>query len=77
MQPEKITDTIGGRSSLKSVCRNDPDREREMLFNRYRILLTRGMKGTSVYFEDRETYEHVRSILSQSGNNVSSRRIIK
>ncbi len=77
VQPEKITDTIGGRSSLKSVCRNNPDRGREMLFNRYRILLTRGMKGTSVYFEDRETYEHVRSILSQSVNNVSSRGIIK
>jgi Uncharacterized conserved protein len=77
VQPEKITDAIGGRSSLKTVCSSRLDRGREMLFNRYRILLTRGMKGTSVYFEDSETYEHVRSILGQSVSNVSSRGIIK
>ncbi|SJK84809.1 NERD domain protein [Cuniculiplasma divulgatum] len=72
VQPEKITDTIGGRSSIKSVCKSNPERGKEMLFNRYRILLTRGMKGTSVYFEDADTFDHMNSVLEKSRISVRS-----
>ena len=72
VQPNKITDNIGGRSSLKNVCLKNPDKGKEMLFNRYRILLTRGMKGTYVYFEDAETFDHMRTVLEESMVNIAS-----
>ncbi len=39
------------------------DRIRETVFQAYRILLTRGIKGTVIYIKDKETREYVKSLL--------------
>lgn len=45
----------GGTRALAAVMRNHPAIALGLLRNRYRILLTRGIFGTVVYFEDPET----------------------
>ena len=66
VQPDKIMDRIGGSGSLKSLSLTDPPKAMKLLINRYRVMLTRGMKGTSVYFEDRETFRHVADIKNKA-----------
>lgn len=39
------------------------DRIRETVFQAYRILLTRGIKGTVIYIKDKETRNYVKSLL--------------
>jgi DUF2075 family protein len=60
-------DSMGGKNSLKSIFfkgklgnREDYDLARTLLINRYRILLTRGIRGTFVFCEDRETSEFMK-----------------
>ncbi|NPV87074.1 MAG: DUF2075 domain-containing protein [Anaerolineae bacterium] len=57
--PNVCYDTIDGLV----VNRNGPRRWAsgaiELLINRYRIFLTRGIKGTLVFCEDEETRKHL------------------
>ncbi|MCL5437640.1 MAG: DUF2075 domain-containing protein [Candidatus Thermoplasmatota archaeon] len=62
--PENIYDNMGGRQSLQSVAKRDREKARELLINRANILLSRGIMGTLVYFEDEETGKHLKSLLS-------------
>ncbi len=39
-----------------------------LLINRYRILLTRGISGTYIFCEDRETGDHIKNIIKNSMN---------
>ena len=66
VNPEPITDNIGGRMSLKSIARKDPKQALELLRNRYYIMLTRATRGVYLFFEDAETREHVKQLLSQA-----------
>lgn len=63
VQPQHITDRIGGRFSLQSIARRDQEKAAQLLKNRYYIMLTRGIKGTFVFFEDSETGKHVRELI--------------
>jgi len=66
VNPNVITDYVGDEYSLKNIAQKDRERARELLINRYKILLTRGMKGVYVFFEDKETYEHIRKQLIET-----------
>ena len=59
VNPKVITDDVGGSYSLRSVAQRDPARAEKLLKNRYYVLLTRGIRGTYVFFEDPETREFV------------------
>lgn len=59
-----ITDYIGNPSLLRLVERGRSDQALELLYNRYRILLTRGIDGTFIYCEDEETREFLLSLAS-------------
>lgn len=53
---------IGDRAVSKDTpVRNAGERFPELVKNTYRVLLSRGMKGCYVYFEDKETENFVRS----------------
>jgi len=65
INPGAITDDVGGRYSIKSLSVSNPKLAIDLMMNRYRILLTRGIKGTFVYFEDQETMKHVESLLPE------------
>ncbi len=62
IDPGAITDDVGGQNSLKRLSVTNTQMARELMVNRYRILLTRGIKGTFVYFEDNETMKYVESM---------------
>lgn len=64
IQPDKIMDRIGGAASLKNLSITDPPRALKLIINRYRVMLTRGMKGTSIYFEDYETFRHIHEFMN-------------
>jgi len=53
--PEICYDAAPGSKPLAEVMRRQPADALELLRNRYRIFLTRGILGTYVYFEDEET----------------------
>jgi hypothetical protein len=62
---DSCEDTIGS-PSLKKIISDAKNGDKEkiteafkLLINRYRIFLTRGMKGTYIYFEDEETKKYV------------------
>ncbi|OYT40265.1 MAG: ATP-binding protein [Desulfurococcales archaeon ex4484_58] len=63
VNPDVITDYVGGKDSLKQIARRDKNRAYKLLVNRYIILLTRGTKGTYVFFEDNETREYIKSFI--------------
>jgi len=54
-----ITDGVGKENSLKNIARRDKMMAERLLKNRYYILLTRGIRGTYVFFEDPGTGEFV------------------
>jgi len=60
-----ITDTIGNNFSLKSMARRNPEAAMRLIKNRYYTLLTRGIHGVDIFFEDRETRSHVAEILDR------------
>jgi len=53
-------------SCFDTVVKGSPDRLPELLKNTYRVLLTRGLKGCYVFFEDKETGDYVKSRLDVS-----------
>ncbi|AAK41569.1 DUF2075 domain-containing protein [Saccharolobus solfataricus] len=54
-----ITDYVGGRDSLKKVLKRHKTKALKLLKNRYYIMLTRGIRGVYLFFEDRQTGEKV------------------
>ena len=50
--------------SHDSVVKRSKEQFLDLVKNTYRVLLTRGMKGCAVYFEDAQTREYVRRCLS-------------
>ncbi|MEM0120335.1 MAG: DNA/RNA helicase domain-containing protein [Thermoprotei archaeon] len=59
---EPITDKVGS-PSLKKLSTHNPTLALELLKNRYYIMLTRGIRGTYVFFEDQQTREYVKKLL--------------
>ena len=66
VNPKPITDNIGNTFSLAKLARSNPKQALKLLKNRYLILLTRGTKGTFIFFEDFETAEYVKSLIGIS-----------
>jgi hypothetical protein len=64
VNPDPITDNVGGKKSLKSIAKNNPQVALELLRNRYYIMLTRATKGIYLFFEDEETKHHVKQLLT-------------
>ncbi len=56
-----IMDNIGNNQSLRKLADSGDPYAKALLINR--ILLSRGIKGTSIYFEDQETFEHMKEIM--------------
>ena len=65
VNPDPITDNVGGKKSLKNIAKNNPQLALELLRNRYYIMLTRATKGIYLFFEDEETEHHVRQLMAQ------------
>lgn len=61
--PSDCYDRTQGARALSTVMREDSGLALVLLRNRYRILLTRGIFGTTVYCEDFETREFLRSLV--------------
>ncbi|MBP1356873.1 MAG: DUF2075 domain-containing protein [Sulfolobus sp.] len=61
VNPDPITDNVGGRYSLKSIAKRDKGKALQLLKNRYYIMLTRGIKGTFIFFEDDVTKSHFKN----------------
>lgn len=61
-----ITDNIGYNYSLKRLSKKEPGKALKLLQNRYYIMLTRGIRGIDLFFEDQETGEHVKSVLEEN-----------
>ncbi len=58
-------DWIGdSAASHDSIVKRSGDRFTDLVKRTYRVLLTRGLKGCYVYFEDRETQNYLRSRIS-------------
>ncbi|QKR00887.1 DUF2075 domain-containing protein [Metallosphaera tengchongensis] len=55
VNPDPITDYVGGNKSLEKTARRDKGRALQLLRNRYYVMLTRGIKGVYVFAEDEET----------------------
>lgn len=60
--PDDCYDKAPGARSLRTVMRDDPALAMQLLRNRYRILLTRGILGTAIYCEDPETRQFFKSL---------------
>lgn len=60
--PGDCYDRAPGARALSTLMREEPELALALLRNRYRILLTRGILGTAVYCEDRETNEFLQTI---------------
>ncbi|AWR96040.1 DNA/RNA helicase domain-containing protein [Acidianus brierleyi] len=60
-----ITDYVGGSSSLKKLANNPKKRDKALLLlkNRYYIMLTRGIRGVYVFFEDKGTAKAVKGLV--------------
>lgn len=65
--PETCYDTAPGSTPLAKVMRGQPAKALGLLRNRYRILLTRGILGTYVHFEDEETRRFFEDYLGKAG----------
>ncbi len=63
VNPDPITDNVGGRNSLKSIARRNPRIALELLRNRYYIMLTRATRGVYLFFEDEETKRHIEKLI--------------
>ena len=61
--PDDCYDRAPGARALSTLMRAEPALALALLRNRYRILLTRGILGTSMYCEDPETGEFLRALL--------------
>ena len=63
VNPKPITDNIGNTFSLAYLARRAPKQALKLLKNRYLILLTRGIKGVYIFFEDKKTAEYVKNLM--------------
>lgn len=63
--PDDCYDRTPGARALSTLMRNEPSLALSFLRNRYRILLTRGIFGTTVFSEDAETNRFLQSIFAQ------------
>ncbi|MGQ0543927.1 MAG: DNA/RNA helicase domain-containing protein [Betaproteobacteria bacterium] len=61
--PEDCYDQAPGARALRTVMRDEPELALQLLRNRYRILLTRGILGTAIYCEDAETRGFFQSLV--------------
>jgi len=61
--PEDCYDQAPGARALRTVMRDDPALAMQLLRNRYRILLTRGILGTAIYCEDPQTRDFFQSLV--------------
>ncbi|MBQ6675979.1 MAG: DUF2075 domain-containing protein [Ruminococcus sp.] len=60
----KFNKSVNAKSDTASGIRNADDELAERLIrNTYNVLLTRGIKGTYVYCEDKELRDHLRSLI--------------
>ncbi|MFP3203404.1 MAG: DNA/RNA helicase domain-containing protein [Sulfolobus sp.] len=67
VNPDPITDYVGGRVfSLKTIANKDKRKALALLKNRYYIMLTRGLRGVYVFFEDKETANAVKNLIDNS-----------
>jgi len=65
---DAITDYVGGRESLKRIANKDEKKALELLKNRYYIMLTRGLRGVYVFFEDKETSNAIKKLMKNPSN---------
>ncbi|MCL4340738.1 MAG: DUF2075 domain-containing protein [Candidatus Thermoplasmatota archaeon] len=63
----EIMDKIGGKNSLRNLAAKNDPRAVTLMKNRYRILLTRGIEGTYIFCEDKETGDHLRNAIELAG----------
>ncbi|MFG1415972.1 MAG: DNA/RNA helicase domain-containing protein [Thermoplasmataceae archaeon] len=75
---DNCEDSPGGRNSLRRIFMKGKlgdkeayEKARGLLINRYRILLTRGIKGTFIFCEDPETFTFLQQIM-QSAKDINS-----
>ena len=75
---DNCEDSPGGRNSLRRIFMKGKlgdkeayEKARGLLINRYRILLTRGIKGTFIFCEDPETSTFLQQIM-QSAKDINS-----
>ncbi|KAA8922167.1 DNA/RNA helicase domain-containing protein [Thermoplasma sp.] len=66
---DPITDTIGNNYSLKSMARKNHDIAMKLLKNRYYTLMTRGIRGIDIFFEDHQTGKHISDIIKGMREN--------
>jgi|YelNatPaOPRAMG01_1025707.scaffolds.fasta_scaffold02960_5 DUF2075 family protein/DNA replication protein DnaC len=76
---DNCEDSPGGRSSLRRLFmkgklgdKDAYEKARALLINRYRILLTRGIKGTFIFCEDKETASFLKHVIDPVRNAQSS-----
>lgn len=62
--PNDCYDRTPGARALSTLMREDTALALALLRNRYRILLTRGILGTTVYCEDQETNQFFRALVN-------------
>nr|WP_240872370.1 DNA/RNA helicase domain-containing protein [Acidianus infernus] len=68
VNPDPITDYVGGSKSLKKLAKSDKMKALTLLKNRYYIMLTRGLRGVYVFFEDKETANAVKKLIENPSN---------
>ena len=73
---DNCEDSLGGRHSLKRIFMKGKlgdkeayEKARNLLINRYRILMTRGIRGTFIFCEDAETASFLQQTV-QSARNI-------
>jgi len=66
VNPDPITDYVGRNYSLKQIAKKNRERALELLKNRYYIMLTRGIRGVYLFFEDSQTGGKVKELVSFS-----------
>ncbi|AWR98550.1 DUF2075 domain-containing protein [Metallosphaera hakonensis] len=64
VDPSPITDYVGGGNSLSKIAKRDKDRALKLLKNRYYVMLTRGIRGVYIFFEDYQTGEKMKQLIN-------------
>lgn len=54
-----------------SIAKGSRDKLLDLLKNTYRVLLTRGLKGCYIFFEDKEAADYVRSRMEELTNQCA------
>jgi len=74
---DNCEDGVGGVNSLKRLFsrakkgdKGAEERAIRLLINRYRIFLTRGIRGTYIFCEDKETGRFLKELISRSKKGV-------